>query len=992
MSPDIEKLRKSRGRIKRRAHARTAELAKVNKSLQTEITRHKQAEKELGLILTITRSIHDAKSFHSALEIVLQEVCESTGWSFGEAWVPRSDGAALECSPAWYGKGEKLRTFRNLSVGMTFAPGVGLPGRVWQLKRPDWILNPPMMAEKIFQRAEMATGCGLKAALGVPILVDDQVLAVLVFFMPESFEESRRMVDLVSAVAVQLGSVFKQKRAEEELRKARSELEERVQARTSELAKANEALRAEVEERRRAMEAIRESEERFRAMADQAPVMIWMSGPDRLCTYFNKGWLGFTGRTMEQELGDGWTEGVHPDDQQRCLEIYFNAFDGRRDFKMEYRLRCFDGDYRCILNHGTPRFLSDGSFQGYIGSCIDITERKQAEDALHESQRTLTTLMSNLPGMVYRCRNDRDWTMEVVSDGCLDLTGYQPFEVIENRKIAFARLIHAEDREPVWNEVQIALQERRPFQLVYRIITATGEEKWVWEQGSGIFSSDGGLQALEGFITDITDRRRAREALQQERDFAESLIETAQVIILVLDNEGRIVRFNPYMEEISGYRLEEVRGKDWISTFLPKRDQDLIRQLFLKAIRDIKTCGNVNPIVTKDGREREIEWYDKTLKDADGNTTGLISIGQDITERKRAETWLRTLIEATQDAVVSIDRSGHIAVFNPGAERIFGYTKAEAVGRKIDILMTESDASQHERYIARYEETGERKAIGRIRTLTARRKNGEEFPIELSLTELKTDEEIRYAAFIRDISEKARLQERLMENERLAAIGATTAKLAHEIGNPLNGMYLTVQLLQQQLSRYDNTRDDRTVSTVTKLENEIIRLNRLLMEFRSLSQHEKYHFRPVSLVKILTDVLEMEKPRYTDQGIYVEQDLPEDLPPIVADGDRLKQAFLNLCKNASEAMLDGGTLTVKACHSGDGVMLEIADTGTGIPEGMDITRPFTSTKLQGSGIGLVVVRQIIAAHGGSLAYSSAVGQGTTCRVSLPLYPMSAAIE
>jgi PAS domain S-box-containing protein len=720
--------------------------------------------------------------------------------------------------------------------------------------------------------------------------------------------------------------------------------------------------------------------------------MIWMSGPDRLCTYLNKGWLGFTGRTMEQELGNGWTDGVHPDDRQRCMEIYLSAFDGRRDFKMEYRLRRFDGEYRCILDHGTPRFLSDGSFQGYIGSCIDIAERKQAEDALQESQRALTTLMSNLPGMVYRCRNDRDWTMDLVSGGCLELTGYQPFEVVGNRKIAFARLIHAEDQESIWNEVQIALQERRPFQLVYRIITAAGEEKWVWEQGSGVFSADGNLQALEGFITDITERRRAREALQQERDFAESLIETAQVIILVLDNEGRIVRFNSYMEEISGYRLEEVQGKDWFSTFLPKRDQGPVREVFLKAIHDIKTRGNVNPIVTKDGHEREIEWYDKTLKDADGNTTGLISIGQDITERTRAETWLRTLIETTQDAIVSIDRSGYIVVFNPAAERIFGYTKAEALGKKIDILMTETDAGQHERYIARYEETGERKAIGRIRTLIARRKNGEEFPIELSLTELQTNEEVRYAAFIRDISDKARLQEQLVEKERLAAIGATTAKLAHEIGNPLNGMYLTVQLLQQQLARYDNTRDDRTVSTVTKLENEIIRLNRLLMEFRSLSRHEKYHFRPVSLVKILTDVLEMEKPRYAGLRIRVEQEFPDDLPVIVGDGDRLKQAFLNLCKNASEAMPDGGTLTVKAHRSGDGVMLEITDTGMGIPEGMDITRPFTSTKLQGSGIGLVVVRQIIAAHGGTLAYSSEVGQGTRCRLSLPFYPMSAEIE
>jgi len=138
----------------------------------------------------------------------------------------------------------------------------------------------------------------------------------------------------------------------------------------------------------------------------------------------------------------------------------------------------------------------------------------------------------------------------------------------------------------------------------------------------------------------ITKRKHAEDALQRERDFAENLIATAQIIVLVLDTKGRIVHFNPYMEAISGYRLEEVQGRDWFTTFLPKRDQDWVRELFLKAVGDIRTHGNVNPIVTKDGREREIEWYCKTLKDvkdADGNTVGLFAVGQDVTERKAAE-------------------------------------------------------------------------------------------------------------------------------------------------------------------------------------------------------------------------------------------------------------------------------------------------------------------------------------------------------------------
>ncbi len=365
-------------------------------------------------------------------------------------------------------------------------------------------------------------------------------------------------------------------------------------------------------------------------------------------------------------------------------------------------------------------------------------------------------------------------------------------------------------------------------------------------------------------------------------------------------------------------------------------------------------------------------------------------LATEIAERKRAEdelvrgqAWLRSLIDTTQDAVLSINREGRVVLFNPAAERVFGYSRAEIVGRKVNELMGEPYATEHDGYIERYERTGEARAIGRIRTVTARRKNGELFPIELSVTKVAEDQEAHYAAFIRDISEKVRLQEQMVENERLVAIGTTAAKIGHELANPLNGMSLTIQLLEQRLNRQLNPVDGQITSTVNRLRNEVSRLGTLLEQFRSLSRREKFDFQPTTLTALVGEAIEIEMPRYAEKGIQVECSFASDLPTIIVDIDKMKQVIFNLAKNAAEAMAGGGKISIKATASDDKVTLEISDTGTGIPTGIDIFEPFFTTKPQGIGIGLSIVQQIVRAHGGSITYDSEHGKGTTFVIALP---------
>ncbi|PPS46113.1 PAS domain-containing sensor histidine kinase [Chroococcidiopsis sp. TS-821] len=152
----------------------------------------------------------------------------------------------------------------------------------------------------------------------------------------------------------------------------------------------------DIDDRKRFEEALKESEARFRSMADNAPVMIWMSGTDTQCNWFNQPWLEFTGRSMEEEVGDGWAQRVHPDDKEPCWQTYLKAFAARQRFEMEYRFQRADGEYRWLVDTGVPRFTPSGDFAGYIGSCVDITERKATEAALKHRAEELTYLTNVL--------------------------------------------------------------------------------------------------------------------------------------------------------------------------------------------------------------------------------------------------------------------------------------------------------------------------------------------------------------------------------------------------------------------------------------------------------------------------------------------------------------------------------------------------------------------------------------------------------------------
>ena len=265
---------------------------------------------------------------------------------------------------------------------------------------------------------------------------------------------------------------------------------------------------------------------------------------------------------------------------------------------------------------------------------LETCEIKHArtQESLRESERMLSTLIRNLPGMAYRCLNDENWTMEFISEGCHVLTGYAPADLIGNRTLSYNELIHPDDRQPAWQQVQQSLTKRQPFRLVYRIQTATGKEKWVWEQGQGVFLANGDLLAIEGFITDITERTQAEEALRQSEKRFRALLDVVPSPIVVFSLDGLVSYLNPSFTKLFGWTIKELKGRQ-----LPYGSPEIELEA-AESFRRILEEGGLVPYetrrMTKDGRVLDVVTRGVVYTEFKGEPAGALIVLRDITLEK----------------------------------------------------------------------------------------------------------------------------------------------------------------------------------------------------------------------------------------------------------------------------------------------------------------------------------------------------------------------
>lgn len=355
-------------------------------------------------------------------------------------------------------------------------------------------------------------------------------------------------------------------------------------------------------------------------------------------------------------------------------------------------------------------------------------------------------------------------------------------------------------------------------------------------------------------------------------------------------------------------------------------------------------------------------------------------------EARANEQYLANIMTDSADGIIGLNSDEEIVSWNRGAESLFGYTANEVLGRHFSFLVPEDLVKSREIERLRKKVT----ADGYIQNYETERvtKEGRRIIVSLTRTLIKDADgrAIGSSAILRDITEKKKLEERLLQSERLATIGRMSAKVAHEIRNPLSSISLNSELLEEEIVSYKGVDSSEAKALLKSITRELDRLTEITDDYLRFAKLPAPHLKELTVNRMVSDLLSMLEPEMEGRGVKVERRLAPRLPKVKADHQQLRRALLNMLKNSLEAMPDGGEIKVTTGADTDSVLIKISDTGTGIrSEHMDrIFTPFFSTKEMGTGLGLPLAQQIVAEHGGEITCSSEIGKGASFVVALPI--------
>lgn len=477
-----------------------------------------------------------------------------------------------------------------------------------------------------------------------------------------------------------------------------------------------------------------------------------------------------------------------------------------------------------------------------------------------------------------------------------------------------------------------------------------------------------------------------------------AIVDSSHDAIVGKTLDGIVTTWNAAAESLFGYAEAEMVGRPIAILFPPDKLEE--EAMILARIRQGLKVDHYETVRRrKDAREINVSLTISPIRDPEGNIIGASKIVRDISPRKEAETalmrreaLLRSILDTVPDAMIVIDEHGLMQSFSAAAERLFGYTAPEVLGRNVNMLMPSPYREAHDSYLARYLATNERRIIGIGRIVVAKRKDGSTFPIELAVGEVKGEGTRLFTGFVRDLTERQERDRRLQEVQaelihvsRLSELAQMVSALAHEVNQPLSAITAYLKATSRFLESGDQQKAAAIVQRATEQTDRASAIIRRLREFVKKGDVER---RAEDLAKVIDEAVALAMVGTKNQGVVVRLQLAAQMPPAIIDKVQIQQVLFNLMRNAIEAMAasEQRELTVATLLRDDGwIEVSVSDAGPGLAAHVrrNLFQPFVTTKATGMGVGLSICRSIVEAHGGSLRAEDRPGGGTIFRFTVP---------